>query len=546
MVILNSATPQSEKSRELADQLSERYEVPVMLASCQRMSEEDFEELFALLINQFPACEIQFRLPGYMDAIPPEHWIKATIIARVKEWMAGFETIGQVLASCAMIADGRVLREVRVVKADMASGLIVLEPRLDPALYYKVIAELMDAPVENDRQLFGLLKEYASAKASYDNIKDALEQAWRADYGIVAPKLSEMVLQKPEVFKQGNKYGVRMKATAPCLHIIRTDISTEVSPLVGSESQSEDLARSLREQFEAGGEDIWETNLFGKSLREMVTEQMESKLSDVPEALRGKVQRSLQKISDEGRIIYLHHYLIKTGLLFAKLLIIAVWKRKKSAFGQRACLLVSLLTSFITTFLGSALNLSVPSIGREFAVSASFVSWIATVYMLTCALLAIPVGLLADRVSRTLILRAGIGVFAVSALGAAFAGGMWLLLALRAVQGVGAAMIFATNIAILTSVFAAEKRGRVLGYTVCANYLGLAAGPVLGGLFAHYLGWRAIFIAAAVVSGAAFFAALKKLPTAEKNVAGGIRKNRRGRLGSSVITPHLSALLWRR
>lgn len=301
VVILNSATPQSEKSRELADQLSERYEVPVMLASCQRMSEEDFEELFALLINQFPACEIQFRLPGYMDAIPPEHWIKATIIARVKEWMAGFETIGQVLASCAMIADGRVLREVRVVKADMASGLIVLEPRLDPALYYKVIAELMDAPVENDRQLFGLLKEYASAKASYDNIKDALEQAWRADYGIVAPKLSEMVLQKPEVFKQGNKYGVRMKATAPCLHIIRTDISTEVSPLVGSESQSEDLARSLREQFEAGGEDIWETNLFGKSLREMVTEQMESKLSDVPEALRGKVQRSLQKISDEGK-----------------------------------------------------------------------------------------------------------------------------------------------------------------------------------------------------------------------------------------------------
>ena len=206
-------------------------------------------------------------------------------------------------------------------------------------------------------------------------------------------------------------------------------------------------------------------------------------------------------------------------------------EKKKSAFGQRACLLVSLLTSFITTFLGSALNLSVPAIGREFAVSASFVSWIATVYMLTCALLAIPFGLLADRVSRSLILRTGIGVFAVSALGAAFAGGMWLLLALRAVQGVGAAMIFATNIAILTSVFAAEKRGRVLGYTVCANYLGLAAGPVLGGLFAHYLGWRAIFIAAAVVSGAAFFAALKKLPPAEKDVTGGNKEKQARPLG---------------
>lgn len=159
----------------------------------------------------------------------------------------------------------------------------------------------MNAPVEDDRQLFVLLKEYSKAKAAYDNIKGALEQVNSSDYGIVAPKLSEMVLEKPEVFKQGNKYGVRMKAKAPCLHIIRTDISTEVSPVVGSESQSEDLARSLMEQFENGGEDIWETNLFGKSLREMVTEQMESKVNDVPDSLRIKVQKSLQKISDEGK-----------------------------------------------------------------------------------------------------------------------------------------------------------------------------------------------------------------------------------------------------
>lgn len=236
-----------------------------------------------------------------MDAISSDHWIKATIITRVKEWMAEFETIGQVLSSCFMIADGKIIKDVKVVRADMATGLVVLEPHLDAALYYKVIEELMNAPVEDDRQLFVLLKEYSKAKAAYDNIKGALEQVNSSDYGIVAPKLSEMVLEKPEVFKQGNKYGVRMKAKAPCLHIIRTDISTEVSPVVGSESQSEDLARSLMEQFENGGEDIWETNLFGKSLREMVTEQMESKVNDVPDSLRIKVQKSLQKISDEGK-----------------------------------------------------------------------------------------------------------------------------------------------------------------------------------------------------------------------------------------------------
>ena len=214
--------------------------------------------------------------------------------------MGTFETIGEAMESCHSIADGRIVKEIRIVRADMAHGILTLEPQLDESLYYKVIEELMGAPVSDDRQLFTLLREYSEAKMAYDCIKSALEDARRTDYGIVAPKLSEMVLEKPEVFKQGSKYGVRMKAKAPCLHIIRTDITTEVSPVVGTESQSIDLANLLTEQF-GSEEDIWETNLFGKSLKEMVTEQMESKVNNVPESLRGKVQRSLQKISDEGK-----------------------------------------------------------------------------------------------------------------------------------------------------------------------------------------------------------------------------------------------------
>ena len=155
--------------------------------------------------------------------------------------------------------------------------------------------------VENDKQLFVILNEYAAAKNSYDSVKGALFEVEKTDYGIVAPKLSEMTLEKPEVFKQGNKYGVRIKASAPCLHIIKTDITTEVSPLVGTESQSSDLANLLMEQYNKADETLWETNLFGKTLREMVTEQMTSKVQDVPEVLRGKVQKSLQKISDDGK-----------------------------------------------------------------------------------------------------------------------------------------------------------------------------------------------------------------------------------------------------
>ena len=209
--------------------------------------------------------------------------------------------MGQVLNTCSMIADGNIIREIKIVKADMASGVIVLEPRLAEGLYYKVIEELAGTTVTNDSQLFLLLKEFAQAKKSYDGVKNALVQAEDSGYGIVAPKLSEMLLEKPEVFKQGNKYGVRMKAKAPCLHIIKTDITTEVSPVVGSQSQSADLAQYLSEQFGNEENDIWETNLFGKTLKEMVTEQMESKLSNVPDSIRGKVQKSLQRISDEGK-----------------------------------------------------------------------------------------------------------------------------------------------------------------------------------------------------------------------------------------------------
>jgi stage IV sporulation protein A len=298
---MNSATPQSPKSKALASRMEEYYKVPVILTNCQKMMEEEFENLFDKLIYQFPATEIHFRLPGYMDALEENHQIKAAMIENIKTWMEKLENIGQVIESSNDVVDGKIIKAIHIPKADMSTGIVLMEAQLDGSLYYKVIGELMNAKVENDSQLFVLLKEYSKAKMAYDSIRDALEQMETTDYGIIAPKLSEMVLEEPEVFKQGNKFGVRMRAKAPCLHIIKTNISTEVSPVVGSETQSKDLANYLTDQFQREDEDIWETNLFGKSLREMVTEQMEAKVKDVPDVLRGKVQKSLQKISDDGK-----------------------------------------------------------------------------------------------------------------------------------------------------------------------------------------------------------------------------------------------------
>ena len=183
---------------------------------------------------------------------------------------------------------------------------------------------------------------------------------------------------------------------------------------------------------------------------------------------------------------------------------------------KKNTILVCVITSFITTFMGSALNLSIPSLEEEFKVGAQTVGWVVTIYMLTCSALAVPFGRLADRVERRSVLRTGILIFSISSLTAVLSKKMWMLLAFRLMQGIGASMIFSTNIAILVGAFDEEHRGRVLGYSTCATYAGLSAGPVLGGWLNQNFGWRAIFIATAIVSAAAFYGAFFKLPSGEK------------------------------
>ena len=183
---------------------------------------------------------------------------------------------------------------------------------------------------------------------------------------------------------------------------------------------------------------------------------------------------------------------------------------------KKNTILVCVITSFITTFMGSALNLSIPSLEEEFKVGAQTVGWVVTIYMLTCSALAVPFGRLADRVERRSVLRTGILIFCISSLTAVLSKTMWMLLTFRLMQGIGASMIFSTNIAILVGAFDEEHRGRVLGYSTCATYAGLSAGPVLGGVLNQNFGWRAIFIATAIVSAAAFYGAFFKLPRGEK------------------------------
>lgn len=301
VVVVNTAAPASEAAGELCSELREKYGAPVIAANCKTMSQETLAHILSETLYEFPAAQISFHLPGFIEGLGCDHWIKATLINNIREWSKTFSNIRDIRDSAAGLADGTIIQSVSVDGMDLATGNIDLTMNEVKGLFYQVIGEIMECEVENDYRFFQLIKEFSQAKKSYDKLAAAMEQVEENGYGIVQPKLSEMVLEEPEIFKQGNKFGVRLKAKAPSLHIIRTDITTEVSPVVGSEKQSEDLIKYLLAEFESDPSAIWDTNLFGKSLYEMVTEQMENKLSNVPDHIREKVRRSLQKISDEGK-----------------------------------------------------------------------------------------------------------------------------------------------------------------------------------------------------------------------------------------------------
>lgn len=253
------------------------------------------------MLGRFPVKEITFRIPGYMEGLASDHWLKERVTDDIRYWAQSFDTIEEFKKMAGELADGDTIESTEIRNIDMGTGEIELRLNMAEDLYYRIITELMGTRVDNDYEFFNLLGEFADAKKAYDKLRSAMQQVEERGYGIVEPKLSEMVLDEPEVFRQGNKYGIKITAKAPTLHIIRTDITTEISPVVGSEKQSEDLVNSLKEEMENSPNSIWDTNIFGKSLYEMVAEQMENKIAGVPDNIRVKMQKSLQKISDEGK-----------------------------------------------------------------------------------------------------------------------------------------------------------------------------------------------------------------------------------------------------
>ena len=302
VVILNSVHPESEETRALASELSDKYDASVIPLDVASMNQNDVTTVFERVLDEFPVTEIGFKLPEWFTILEIDHWLKQDIINIVKNSFSKDYSLREINDLIEKIKNENttMFENIVIENATLENGSIKIKMNINPSMFYKVLSEISNFDISSDGDIFALLKDFAKTKQEYDKIAMALEEVRIKGYGIVTPQIDELTLEEPEIVKQGNKYGVKLKASAPSIHMIRADIETEVSPIVGSEKQSEDLVKYLLSEFENDPKAIWQSNIFGKSLHELVNEGLHNKLYRMPDEAQMKLQETLQKIINEG------------------------------------------------------------------------------------------------------------------------------------------------------------------------------------------------------------------------------------------------------
>ena len=300
VVILNSLTPKDEKTEILRNELEEKYEVPILPVNVEQMEEPDIENILETVLYDFPLNEIRINISKWVEGLEKNHWIKESIISTLKQCIANLQKIRDIDDIVNGFENLEFLDGVTVENVELGEGVVNIQLSTKQELFYNVLEEKSGFKIEEDSQLLNLVTTLSKVKQEYDKIEVALNDAKNFGYGVVAPSLSELSLEEPEIIKQGKQYGVKLKANAPSLHIIKADISTEVSPIVGNQNQGEEMVKYLLNEFEQNPSEIWESNMFGKSLNDLVKEQLQSKLYTMPDEIRFKIQKTLQKIINEG------------------------------------------------------------------------------------------------------------------------------------------------------------------------------------------------------------------------------------------------------
>ena len=300
VIVLNSAQPRAVETLALRDALEDKYAVPVMLLNVKEMSVEDIHHVLESILLEFPLREAHLAAPAWLGALDNDHWRVTHVLAGVRAAGKTQRRMRENDVFADVFAASEYAGDVKEVQAYPGEGRMDFALPLKDGLFNRVLGEECGTEIRGDAHLLSLMKELVSAKAEYDHVAEALHAVRETGYGMVTPNMTEMTLEEPEIVKQGGQFGVKLKAHAPSLHLIRVDIETEVTPVVGTEKQSEELVQYLLDEFETDPQKLWHTNFFGKSLDDMVREGLNNKLLRMPGDAQEKVQETLTKIINEG------------------------------------------------------------------------------------------------------------------------------------------------------------------------------------------------------------------------------------------------------
>lgn len=300
VMLLNTLDPMAPAARTLAAELQQQYGVPVMAVNCLDMEEQDIRSILERILSEFPIKEIDIELPHWLTDLPSHHPIRQTVMDTVRGNAVHLHKIAQVGTLATALTDCAYVEEATLKAVELGSGAATLNVCVPSALFYQILSENTGFAVQNETELMRVMQELAAMKAQYDKVRHALEEVEATGYGIVMPSAEEMTLEEPEIIKQSGRYGIRLRAQAPSIHMLKANIATEVSPIVGSEKQSEELVAYLLREFEEEPSKIWESNIFGTSLFGLVNEGLHSKLYHMPSDARLKLKETVERIINEG------------------------------------------------------------------------------------------------------------------------------------------------------------------------------------------------------------------------------------------------------
>jgi len=300
VIILNSSIPESDETIALAYELEAKYRVPVALVNCLDLSDEDIKNIIELVLFEFPIKEIAITMPSWLNALDENHWLYKSINQSIFDCAEKIDKVGEIKNAFNCLNDNENILNSKIDSINLGEGTAHLEIKLIDGLFYKILGDQTGFDITDEQALIRLMSELAVIKKEYTKIELALKDVNEFGYGIVTPDIDDLTLEEPEIVKQVGGYGVKLRASAPSIHMIKANIETEVSPIVGTEKQSEELVRFLLHEFEEDPRKIWESNMFGKSLHELVNEGLHTKLAHMPIDAREKLSETLERVINEG------------------------------------------------------------------------------------------------------------------------------------------------------------------------------------------------------------------------------------------------------